>query len=92
MTWSMHTIGHLQLEDNLRAAVLFNKSYGEYVKEPFKVCILRFCLNLFIHNFPDNNYLRFYESINRLIFSWGDPSLPSFGLYLCFLKFFFNFT
>ncbi|XP_028165174.1 protein-glucosylgalactosylhydroxylysine glucosidase isoform X1 [Ostrinia furnacalis] len=37
MTWSMHTIGHLDLEDNLRAAQLFNKSYLGYVREPFKV-------------------------------------------------------
>ncbi|XP_045486467.1 protein-glucosylgalactosylhydroxylysine glucosidase [Pieris rapae] len=37
MTWSMHAIGHLQLEDNLRAASLFNRSYEPYVREPFKV-------------------------------------------------------
>ncbi|XP_039765165.1 protein-glucosylgalactosylhydroxylysine glucosidase [Pararge aegeria] len=37
MTWSMHTIGQLQIQDNLRAATLFNKSYEGYVREPFKV-------------------------------------------------------
>ncbi|KAG6457335.1 hypothetical protein O3G_MSEX010241 [Manduca sexta] len=37
MTWSMHTIGHLQLQDNVKAAELFNKSYQSYVREPFKV-------------------------------------------------------
>ncbi|KAJ2953896.1 hypothetical protein O0L34_g1527 [Tuta absoluta] len=37
MTWSMHTIGHLQLDDNLQAALMFNKSYEGYVREPFKI-------------------------------------------------------
>ncbi|XP_049885269.1 protein-glucosylgalactosylhydroxylysine glucosidase [Pectinophora gossypiella] len=37
MTWSMHTIGHLQLDDNLQAALMFNRSYTDYVREPFKV-------------------------------------------------------
>ncbi|XP_045763177.1 protein-glucosylgalactosylhydroxylysine glucosidase [Maniola jurtina] len=37
MTWSMHTISQLQIQDNLRAATLFNKSYEGYVREPFKV-------------------------------------------------------
>ncbi|XP_032530188.2 protein-glucosylgalactosylhydroxylysine glucosidase [Danaus plexippus] len=37
MTWSMHAIGQLDLKDNLRAAILFNKSYEGYVREPFKI-------------------------------------------------------
>ncbi|XP_072937087.1 protein-glucosylgalactosylhydroxylysine glucosidase [Epargyreus clarus] len=37
MTWSMHTIGQLRLEDNLHAAILFNKSFEGYVREPFKI-------------------------------------------------------
>ncbi|CAK1544235.1 unnamed protein product [Leptosia nina] len=37
MTWSMHAIGQLQLEDNLKAATLFNRSYEAYVREPFKI-------------------------------------------------------
>ncbi|XP_047545214.1 protein-glucosylgalactosylhydroxylysine glucosidase [Vanessa atalanta] len=37
MTWSMHSIGQLDIEENLKAAKLFNKSYEGYVREPFKV-------------------------------------------------------
>lgn len=37
MTWSMHAIGHLDLQDNYKAAFMFNKSYLGYVREPFKV-------------------------------------------------------
>ncbi|XP_050670497.1 protein-glucosylgalactosylhydroxylysine glucosidase isoform X1 [Leptidea sinapis] len=37
MTWSMHAIGHLRLEDNHKAALLFNNSYEAYVREPFKI-------------------------------------------------------
>ncbi|XP_059058126.1 protein-glucosylgalactosylhydroxylysine glucosidase isoform X1 [Achroia grisella] len=37
MTWSMHTIGHLRIQDDKKAADMFNKSYQGYVREPFKV-------------------------------------------------------
>lgn len=37
MTWGMHAIGHLELGDNEQAAVVFNRSYAPYVREPFKV-------------------------------------------------------
>ncbi|KAI8428265.1 hypothetical protein MSG28_002482 [Choristoneura fumiferana] len=37
MTWSMHTVGHLQLGDTGQANAMFNKSYEDYVREPFKV-------------------------------------------------------
>ncbi|XP_013201193.2 protein-glucosylgalactosylhydroxylysine glucosidase [Amyelois transitella] len=37
MTWSMHTVGHLQLMENSKAAKMFNKSYEGYVREPFKI-------------------------------------------------------
>ncbi|XP_077296184.1 protein-glucosylgalactosylhydroxylysine glucosidase-like [Arctopsyche grandis] len=37
MTWSMHTVGHLQLGNNDQAASLFNRSYQPYVRQPFKI-------------------------------------------------------
>lgn len=37
MTWSMHTIGHLRLDDDAKAGEVFDKSYEGYVREPFKV-------------------------------------------------------
>ncbi|XP_075992674.1 protein-glucosylgalactosylhydroxylysine glucosidase [Anticarsia gemmatalis] len=36
MTWSMHTIGHLHLDDG-KAEATFNKSFEGFVREPFKV-------------------------------------------------------
>lgn len=39
MTWSMHTIGHLQLGEDRKANENFNKSYQAYVREPFKVSL-----------------------------------------------------
>lgn len=37
MTWSMHSIGYLELKDEAKAAALLNRSYQPYVIEPFKV-------------------------------------------------------
>lgn len=37
MTWSMHSVGYLQLENNLKAALTFNESYRNYVRQPFKI-------------------------------------------------------
>lgn len=37
MTWSMHAIGHLELDEEDRAEMLLNRSYQPYVVEPFKV-------------------------------------------------------
>ncbi|KAH9642784.1 hypothetical protein HF086_010437 [Spodoptera exigua] len=37
MTWSMHTIGHLQLDDDAKAEEMFNRSYEGFVREPFKI-------------------------------------------------------
>lgn len=37
MTWSMHTIGFLDLKDEVEAATYFDKSHSLYVREPFKV-------------------------------------------------------
>lgn len=37
MTWAMHTIGFLDLGDVNKAAEMFDKSYSNYVREPFKV-------------------------------------------------------
>ncbi|XP_026314471.1 protein-glucosylgalactosylhydroxylysine glucosidase-like [Hyposmocoma kahamanoa] len=37
MTWSMHTIGHLDLGENEQAALIFNRSYEPYVRQPFKM-------------------------------------------------------
>ncbi|XP_047987690.1 protein-glucosylgalactosylhydroxylysine glucosidase [Leguminivora glycinivorella] len=37
MTWSMHAIGLLRQGDAGKAASMFNKSYEDYVREPFKV-------------------------------------------------------
>ena len=36
MTWSMHSVGHLELGDQNRAAQLLNRSYQSYLVEPFK--------------------------------------------------------
>lgn len=36
MTWSMHTIGHLHMDDG-KADTMFNKSYEGFVREPFKI-------------------------------------------------------
>ena len=35
MTWSMHTIGFLDLEDQEKAATYFKRSYSLYTREPF---------------------------------------------------------
>lgn len=40
MTWAMHTIGFLDLNDVTKAAELFDKSFRNYIREPFKVHIL----------------------------------------------------
>lgn len=37
MTWSMHTIGHLELSETRQADVLFRKSYQNYIRPPFMV-------------------------------------------------------
>ncbi|XP_028034225.1 protein-glucosylgalactosylhydroxylysine glucosidase [Bombyx mandarina] len=37
MTWSMHTIGYLDVEDKAKAGAMFSESYQKYVREPFKV-------------------------------------------------------
>jgi trehalose/maltose hydrolase-like predicted phosphorylase len=37
MTWSMHAIGHLEIDEESRAETLLNRSYQPYVVEPFKV-------------------------------------------------------
>lgn len=39
MTWSMHAIGYLELNDERRAEVLLNRSYQPYIMEPFKVYV-----------------------------------------------------
>lgn len=37
MTWAMHTIGFLDLKDEVEAAKYFDRSHSLYVREPFKV-------------------------------------------------------
>jgi trehalose/maltose hydrolase-like predicted phosphorylase len=37
MTWAMHTIGFLDLEDEEKAGEMFQRSYKPYVREPFKI-------------------------------------------------------
>ncbi|ODN03634.1 Acid trehalase-like protein 1, partial [Orchesella cincta] len=37
MTWSMHTIGVLELDEVQRADKLFERSYKSYVRQPFKI-------------------------------------------------------
>jgi trehalose/maltose hydrolase-like predicted phosphorylase len=37
MTWAMHTVGWLEVENEQRASELFNRSYSRYIREPFKV-------------------------------------------------------
>lgn len=37
MTWAIHTIGHLDLEQHESARTMFFKSYEQYMREPFNV-------------------------------------------------------
>ncbi|XP_055591897.1 protein-glucosylgalactosylhydroxylysine glucosidase-like [Uranotaenia lowii] len=37
MTWAMHTIGHLDLEQIAEAAGMFSKSYSQYMRAPYNV-------------------------------------------------------
>jgi protein-glucosylgalactosylhydroxylysine glucosidase len=37
MTWAMHTVGFLDIQDQVDAAKLFERSYSLYTREPFKV-------------------------------------------------------
>lgn len=37
MTWAIHTIGHLDLEQDESARVMFFKSYQQYMRAPFNV-------------------------------------------------------
>jgi hypothetical protein len=37
MTWSMHTIGFLEIKDFDSAETLFRRSYETYVRQPFNV-------------------------------------------------------
>lgn len=37
MTWSMHSIGHLEIGEEFRAEELLNRSYQPYLVQPFKV-------------------------------------------------------
>ena len=38
MTWAMHTVGFLELDELDKAETLFNRSYQSYMREPYKVC------------------------------------------------------
>lgn len=40
MTWSMHSINRLDLNDKDNADILFIKSYQKYIRRPFYVRIL----------------------------------------------------
>lgn len=37
MTWGMHSIGHLELNEDERGEAMLNRSYKPYKIEPFKV-------------------------------------------------------
>lgn len=37
MTWAMHVIGHLDLNEINEATELFNRSYQPYMRKPFNV-------------------------------------------------------
>lgn len=37
MTWAMHTVGFLDLQEPKEAAKIFERSYSVYTREPFKV-------------------------------------------------------
>ena len=37
MTWAMHTIGFLDVNNEEKARETFNESYIPYLREPFKV-------------------------------------------------------
>ena len=48
MTWSMHSIGFLELGDFDKADQNFQRSYAAYVRPPFNVSYLNFiCLSSF---------------------------------------------
>lgn len=40
MTWSMYSIGWLDVGDKVKAEEMFNKSYQNYVTQPFKVLLM----------------------------------------------------
>ena len=46
MTWSMHSIGFLELKDYDQAQELFERSYKSYVRAPFNVSFKRFAFLL----------------------------------------------
>jgi trehalose/maltose hydrolase-like predicted phosphorylase len=37
MTWAMHTVGFLELDDTQYAEEIFNKSYQSYMRQPYKI-------------------------------------------------------
>jgi hypothetical protein len=37
MTWAMHIVAHLDLNEEAEASVLLARTYTNYVREPFKV-------------------------------------------------------
>jgi hypothetical protein len=37
MTWAMHIVAHLDLNEESEASVLLARTYTNYVREPFKV-------------------------------------------------------
>lgn len=37
MTWAMHTVGFLDLQDQTEAAIVFERSFDLYTREPFQV-------------------------------------------------------
>ena len=50
MTWSMHSVGFIELGDFAKAQQLFRRSYETYVRPPFNVCGLIFFFSCFIHS------------------------------------------
>ena len=40
MTWAMHTVGWLDLNNSTNADAMFIKSYTSYLRQPFKVSLL----------------------------------------------------
>jgi hypothetical protein len=47
MTWSMHSIGFIELGDFIKAQQLFRRSYETYVRPPFNVSQLIISLGVF---------------------------------------------
>lgn len=68
MTWSMHSIGFLELGDFDKAQQLFKRSYETYVRAPFNVSgliNLYFVLTTFCLSFRESRFGRKLKRVSE---------------------------